>query len=624
MSSPKKKKLYWTRFQDNWLEKSDFKEWLVKRDEFTAGCRYCNINLTVKYNGIAALNDHNETKSHKTKTCSAKMSQSINAFVSTINKQQTDWVTVSELCLTYHTINHYLSYNSMDCNVKLIKNLFKDSKIAQTLQCGRTKMEALNENVLCPLSIEIHLNAIKDKKFSIASDASNKGNVKLYPIAIQYFDINKGINNFVLNFYEDSNEKSDNICLKLKQCLSENNINESNLIAYTGDNASINYGIHHSVYQMFKSANSCVVKANCNCHVLHNTAKHALITLPFDIENLVLKMFSHFSISAKRVSDLKSCYNYTDNEFQKMKKHSTTRWLTLLPAINCIINNMNELKSYFVGIGTEECPPIINEFVWSEAQNNVNISELYLHFSSHFMDLFHKNIKILEMKSTNATNLYDLMLKLKTQLENRLNKEFFGSKVNECIEKCSFEVKNTFIKSAKIVYKRAIDYLNNHFDFNDSIFKLFSHMNLDSELQFEKIVVICDKLNITLDKDTLFDELNTFNAMLNEINKTDLSCDSVSKYCKILPAFDSKNLTKVVETVLAIPVGNEFVERVFSGLKKVWTDERNRMNINLIKAEICVKNNFSLSCHDFIDFIKDNKSCITAAKSQQKYRFSKK
>jgi hypothetical protein len=209
-------------------------------------------------------------------------------------------------------------------------------------------------------------------------------------------------------------------------------------------------------------------------------------------------------------------------------------------------------------------------------------------------------------------------------LENRLNKEFCGSKVNECIEKCSFEVKNTFIKSAKIVYKRAIDYLNNHFDFNDSIFKLFSHMNLDSELQFEKIVVICDKLNITLDKDTLFDELNTFNAMLNEINKTDLSCDSVSKYCKILPAFDSKNLTKVVETVLAIPVGNEFVERVFSGLKKVWTDERNRMNINLIKAEICVKNNFSLSCHDFIDFIKDNKSCITAAKSQQKYRFSKK
>lgn len=241
----------------------------------------------------------------------------MNSFVTIINAKQAEKVTVSELCLTYHTINHHLSYNSMDCNIKLIKNLFNDSKICQGVQCGRTKMEALAENILCPLSIEIHLKAINDRKFSIASDASNKGNVKLFPIAIQYFDVKSGLNNFVLDFYEDANEKSDNIYSKLKHSLIENKIETKNLIAFSGDNASVNYGIHHSVFKSFKDQNQFIVKANCNCHILHNTAKHALTPLSFDVENLVMKIYSHFCISAKRVNELKTCYEFSEMNFNK-------------------------------------------------------------------------------------------------------------------------------------------------------------------------------------------------------------------------------------------------------------------------------------------------------------------
>jgi hypothetical protein len=154
MSSPKKKKLFFSRFQDNWLEKTEFKDWLIKRDEFTDNCRYCYNDFTIKYEGISAVNAHKDSKIHKTKSSSFKMSQSMSRFMSKINTKDAEEVTVSEFCLTYHTINHYLSYNSMDCNVKLIKNLFNDSKIYQGLQCGRTKMEVLAENILCPLSIE--------------------------------------------------------------------------------------------------------------------------------------------------------------------------------------------------------------------------------------------------------------------------------------------------------------------------------------------------------------------------------------------------------------------------------------------------------------------------------------
>ncbi len=57
-----------------------------------------------------------------------------------------------------------------------------------------------------------------------------------------------------------------------------------------------------------------------------------------------------------------------------MKKHVTTRWLSLFPAINRIIDNIIPLKAYFVGLGTEDCPPIINQFVWTMVANRPGTS----------------------------------------------------------------------------------------------------------------------------------------------------------------------------------------------------------------------------------------------------------
>ncbi len=115
--------------------------------------------------------------------------------------------------------------------------------------------------------------------------------------------------------------------------------------------------------------------------------------MPFDIENLVFKIYSHFFISTKRVESLKSCYEFTDNEYEVMKRHIPTRWLSLLPAVHRIIDHIIPLKDYFIGLGTDDCPQVINDFVWSEKSNNITIPELYLHFSSHLMNIFFITIK---------------------------------------------------------------------------------------------------------------------------------------------------------------------------------------------------------------------------------------
>ena len=82
-----------------------------------------------------------------------------------------------------------------------------------------------------------------------------------------------------------------------------------------------------------------------------------------------------------------------------------------------------------------------------------------------------------------------------------------------------------------------------------------------------------------------------------------------------------KNILLVIETVMSIPISNNFVESVFSHLTRIWTDVRNHMNIDLIKAEICIKNNFDMNCLDFKNYIKSNQKVLKSVKSQEKYDF---
>ncbi|CAG5047529.1 unnamed protein product [Parnassius apollo] len=49
------------------------------------------------------------------------------------------------------------------------------------------------------------------RPFSVATDVSNKGNKKLFPVAVQYFTAKSGMCRKILDFYEDPFEDSRSI-----------------------------------------------------------------------------------------------------------------------------------------------------------------------------------------------------------------------------------------------------------------------------------------------------------------------------------------------------------------------------------------------------------------------------
>jgi len=48
--------------------------------------------------------------------------------------------------------------------------------------------------------------------FSVATDTSNKGNRKMYPICVQYFSFTDGRLTKLLDFFEESSETAEAIC----------------------------------------------------------------------------------------------------------------------------------------------------------------------------------------------------------------------------------------------------------------------------------------------------------------------------------------------------------------------------------------------------------------------------
>jgi hypothetical protein len=72
------------------------------------------------------------------------------------------------------------------------------------------------------------------------------------------------------------------------------------VLAFSADNASVNYGKHSSVFQNLKKVKDRIIADNFPAHIPHNAAKKAADKMAVDVEVLVVKLFNHFSSSAKR------------------------------------------------------------------------------------------------------------------------------------------------------------------------------------------------------------------------------------------------------------------------------------------------------------------------------------
>ncbi|CAF1564257.1 unnamed protein product, partial [Adineta ricciae] len=681
-SATRSNKRYHSKFKKEWLSNSFFSTFLreCKTDQTKAMCIVCNIQFSIQNSGIGDINHHIRTKKHQDclKSNEAnpthRIDKSLNITTSELNK-----LCAVEGAMVFHTVKHSHSYISHACTIDIIKKCFPDSYTVKNITCDRTKAREIACNVLAPSLTDSLVSELQNvSSFSICYDASNKGNAKMVPFVVQFFS-KTGVKHGILEFIEQMHETADGLFTNIKYVLEANELKLNQLVSLGSDNTNVNVGNHHSVFALFEKLLPGVIKGTCYCHVLHNSVKHGHGHLLFDVETALLKIYSHFCRSSVRSQELKRYFDFIDEEQQVILKHIKLRWLSLLRSIERLIGVHSFVKSYFLNLPSDEYPKLLLEFFTSNNGEctlfflanvlpEVQKANLLLQQNHTTGVSIHRIITSLLRKLKNRLHDDFFGNKVAELLENcpitqaeDLRKSFrlFIRTVIDYIEKYYNDYKS-FYQSISIFDELDIEKIewksiqqcstlvtNQTIDLDD-LYNDFSHIKskyidlkgkfCGIKTQVESFIASnlgqskyntastkheaslcndCDQDNLD-DSDTNDGEPDA-NVYKHKKTNNSISIRSDHLWAFLLDGEHVPDLRKLIEFAFAIPASNSFCESVFSHMKFLWNNNRNKMNHDLVGAELKIKLNTHLTCTEFYDYLLTKPDILKKIRSSDKY-----
>ncbi len=263
----------------------------------------------------------------------------------------------------------------------------------------------------------------------------------------------------------------------------ENNFVEC--VAFGGDNCNTNFGsFSHSgknnVFSILKENISNMQGSGCSAHVLNNCIQNSVDALDVDVERILFKIYDHFSIYTVRVEQLKEFCNFVEIDYKRILSHCKTRWLSLYPVINRVLQMYSALQSYFLSI---DRPPMVLKSFFENW-----ISEAYLLIVHSLAYSFQENMLQIEKKSSSVVETINTLNDVKNLLKIRIETKFLPLTVISLLQKNKEYVPEIekFKKCTFQMYQDALDYLEKWTSQFES-FKVF-HWMTQNEVTWENIV----------------------------------------------------------------------------------------------------------------------------------------
>ncbi|KAH9631145.1 hypothetical protein HF086_001080 [Spodoptera exigua] len=564
---PKKQKQQ-RDFNENWLTNTTFKNWISKREQecgtITAYCKVCNCTVL---NHKPALVKHMNTAKHV---------QNISSKSQTIPIQQ------------------------------MLKPKPED------------ELRKRAELKICAF--------LAHHNFIIMDETTDISVKKQCALAVIYYDEVDCVRTQFLDIYEVKSGKAEDLCNSLLTWLEDRQIPLKNSVGFASDTTNSMVGEHHSVFSHLKQKVPHIACIKCSCHMIHLVASKACLKLPRSVEDFLRSIGAHFSRSTKRQNKLKEFQDFFGVDIHKILIPATTRWLSLEACVNRTLEQYQVLGEYFK-LEVFEDPSKITEDILTCLNNT--FTKIYLEFMSYVLNLFNDFNRLFQSEKpllhqlkpevhklikTIASNYMDFNYckttdAYKIEYANPrfflpLEKIYIGVAAQASIDEFSREIPPTqiadFRKTCLSFYIEALAQIRKRFSFEDPLFDLLENvLNPIKAQKFEVKDLSCVIKrfpNIIIpDTENLHKEWKK-HAFL-DFSELNMSPDlPVEEYWnKILKMTDGTgepmfpNLKEIIKVLLVLPFSNACVERVFSQLKLIKSDQRNRLNTDTIAALMATK-----------------------------------
>ncbi|XP_046972275.1 zinc finger protein 862 [Vanessa cardui] len=646
----KKRKQYKQKFREEWLLKSEFRDWLRKdkKDEYIAICNMCNNKrLSAE---ISVLVRHKETVSHisnakKFSCSSSKTTQQtiVSAFQSSQTPIEKDVIKISTLKLAAFVAEHNISSNTMNHLTDLIPQLCPDSKIAKCLKLKRTKVQAVINNCIGATEKQSLIKDLQVQKFSILIDESTDISViKTVAIVVRYFDTEKGqvMSRFwdLIQLFDsnttDHSANAQKIFSLVIESFQKHCISLENIIGFGSDGANAMMGCRNSVSSRFRHLCPGITILTCICHSLHLCASDATKELPYNCEKLARNIYNYFKSSSKRQSEFVEFQIFAEVDVHRILRPSQTRWLSLNAVVDRILQQWDALRLFFdtKWLSDAECQDI-------HAHLNDPVMKAYFYFMGWMLPKFTTVNKYFQSESVVITKLNPKMTVLYKELlglifpasyinstdielidptqevyHKDLKDIYLGLGATKTLELVEENRKTIFRQNCKKFIVAACSAIRKRYPINDPIMTAIS--NLDPEIcvsagrpeSLAPLFPIFPRLipKTLNEQQELDDEWRRL--LLHLPNDLEASQRPPDKFWQLVSQIDNegtkvfKRLSTFMLAMLSLPHSNAECERIFSKVNDVKTKKRNKLITRSIRGNLLTQQSIKRHGQNCLDF----------------------
>ena len=329
----------------------------MKNNPYHFLCVPCNKQISCSHQGLKDINDHCLRETHKIRVQEVNKSRPISQFFSSPNTSNRDCIK-AEVMITNFLIQHNLPIATSAHLGPLFKSIFPDSQIAKSYACSTTKTSAIINEAMGPHCHEYITEHCKGHPFSLGIDGSSDTDIeKMNPVTIRVFDINRS--KFVTSHFYDmcvtmgcDAGKAEKIFNVVDAKFTTDGIHWDHAVSLSVDNTNSMIGKHNLLASRCRENNPEIFVSGCPCHLVHIAAGNAHDAFAevtgINIEELQIDIYYWFEKSTKRKGALTEYMDFCGQDYAKVLKHVSTRWLSLERCIQRTLEKYEGLKSYFL------------------------------------------------------------------------------------------------------------------------------------------------------------------------------------------------------------------------------------------------------------------------------------
>ncbi|XP_029443390.1 uncharacterized protein LOC115083609 [Rhinatrema bivittatum] len=606
---------YGNRYRKAWEEERELKAWIQPAvgNGSKAACTFCKCEIRAYR---ADLLQHAKTEKHVKNAAPLSSRGLADIGVPAVKGN----VTVQQQELKY------ACFVACHCAVSTVDHLWELTAAMhnEDIRLHRTKCTALICNVLAPCLLEELVQDISKVPYSLIVDESTDvSSTKQLCVVVRYFSraLNRMVSTF-LGLIDLESETADGIASSVLGFLKKLNLDFSKCIGIGTDGCNVMIGTHDSVYSNLREVNADLQLVKCVCHSLQLCASKAVEQLPQHLEFLVGRSYSWFSHSAQRQRNYANLYRtiHAGQEPLRLVRLSNTRWLSMYNCCERVLSQWDELKLHFDWCKFKEnCYDA--EVLASMYHDDIN--RLYLHFLTPILQQFHRINKLFQLESGNRFAMQDSLLSFFRSLLLRFVSPAFVPSSDEDLLALNLSDASIFLPVAAVdfgaVFRLALqelkvdetkvpDVKNHCLGFLIEAAKQIQNRLPENTKLWRSLTSFSPSAILSQVKQPLY-ALELIKLFRGDIGMLDLQYKSLSLvqwktaddtnpealWREVYNFRDASGdraygtLALFALSLLALPLSNADVERVFSQVKVIKSKTRNRMATATLSAILQVR-----------------------------------